>query len=179
MRKTIVTVFAVIATVFGAVATSSAQTEQTESRMVQPTWTQPQLQTQVLPTQQLQTQPRQIQTSPQPLLVQPGQQEQLRLVAPTVSPYYPPAPMPRPNRFYFGMDVQLFRDYYGQTTLRVTYVAPGSPAYQAGLEIGDEIRRVNGQGFAAARDSFEAVSMMNQANLAGMVSPHPFLINFP
>lgn len=74
-------------------------------------------------------------------------------VAPFVSPM--------PNKYYFGMQLQLVRGY-GGTTLRVVSVTPGSPAHLAGLEYGDEIRMVNGQGFQHARDSFDAVSMMNR-----------------
>lgn len=86
-------------------------------------------------------------------------QQQTR-VAPTYQPPYQP-PVQTPRKFYFGMNVELVRGYYG-TTLRVVSVTPGSPAYQAGLEFGDEIRTVNGQGFDYARDSFEAVAMLNQ-----------------
>ena len=66
------------------------------------------------------------------------------------------------NPFYFGMQVVLKRDAWGRTTLQVTSVTPGSPAQRAGLEYGDEIRRVNGRGFRFANDSFDAVRMINQ-----------------
>jgi membrane-associated protease RseP (regulator of RpoE activity) len=66
------------------------------------------------------------------------------------------------NPFYFGMNVELKRDGWGRTTLRVVGVTPGSPAQRAGLEFGDEIRRVNGRGFRLASDSFAAVRMINQ-----------------
>ena len=68
---------------------------------------------------------------------------------------------PMPNKYYFGMQLQLVRGY-GGSTLRVVSVTPGSPAQYAGLEYGDEIRTVNGQGFHYARDSFDAVAMMNR-----------------
>ena len=78
-----------------------------------------------------------------------------------VGPGYPSVQPPQPrNQFYFGVNVQLNRGYQG-TTLRITSVTPGSPAQAAGLEIGDEIRTVNGNGFEQARDSFHAVSLMN------------------
>ena len=71
------------------------------------------------------------------------------------------------NPYYFGMNLELIRSWNG-TTLRVVSVSPGSPAQRAGLEIGDEIRTVNGRGFSAANDSFQAVSMMNQfVNVGG------------
>ena len=66
------------------------------------------------------------------------------------------------NPFYFGMNVELNRDRWGRSTLRIVGVTPGSPAQQAGLEFGDEIRRVNGRGFRMAHDSFDAVRMVNQ-----------------
>ena len=70
------------------------------------------------------------------------------------------------------MQVQLIRGY-GGTTLRVVSVTPGSPAYRAGLEYGDEIRTVNGQGFGYARDSFDAVAMMNRYVDSWVSSPAP------
>ena len=66
------------------------------------------------------------------------------------------------NPFYFGMNVELKRTRWGGTTLRVVGVTPGSPAHQAGLEIGDEIRQVNGRSFRNASDSFDAVRMLNR-----------------
>jgi len=66
------------------------------------------------------------------------------------------------NPFYFGMNVELKRDRWGRTTLRIVGVTQGSPAQQAGLEFGDEIRRVNGRGFRVAINSFDAVRMVNQ-----------------
>ena len=119
---------------------------------------------------QLQTtdlgQPAQIQptqpTQPQAAVV--GVQPQQR-VAPYVAP-------PAQNKYHFGMQLQLIRGYAG-TTLRVVSVTPGSPAYYAGLEYGDEIRTVNGQGFGHARDSFEAVAMMNRYVDAWISQPGP------
>jgi predicted metalloprotease with PDZ domain len=75
-----------------------------------------------------------------------------------VAPVLPPV---QQNQYYFGMNIQLKRTWAG-TTLMVLNVTPGSPAAQAGLEYGDEIRTVNGYGFGSARDSFHAVNMMNQ-----------------
>ncbi len=77
-----------------------------------------------------------------------------------VNPGFQPQPQPQ-NPYYFGVDVQLLRGYSG-TTLRVVSVTYGSPAQRAGLEVGDEIRTVNGRGFAMATDSFDAVRLMNQ-----------------
>ena len=98
----------------------------------------------------------------QPTLQQGTQQTAIQQgqAVPRVVPGYV-APAPAQNRYYFGMNVELIRGYYG-TTLRVVSVTPGSPAHNAGLEYGDEIRTVNGRGFEYARDSFEAVSMLNQ-----------------
>lgn len=89
------------------------------------------------------------------------------------------------NPYYFGMNLELIRSWNG-TTLRVVSVSPGSPAQRAGLEIGDEIRTVNGRGFSAANDSFQAVSMMNQfvnvggpAPAAAAASAQAFFISPP
>ncbi len=76
---------------------------------------------------------------------------------PQVQPYVAPPQ----NQYYFGMRLDLVRGYTG-TTLRVVDVTWGSPAQQAGLEVGDEIQTVNGQGFHGATDSFHAVNLMNQ-----------------
>ncbi len=65
------------------------------------------------------------------------------------------------NPYYFGMHIRLVRDFDGRSVLQVTSVAPGGPARNAGLEPGDQILLTNGQGFAQARDSFEAVRMLN------------------
>ena len=70
-------------------------------------------------------------------------------------------PNPRPNPYYFGMSVALKRDRWGRTTLRIVSVTAGSPAPNAGLEVGDEIRRVNGHGFQQSSDSRDAVRLMN------------------
>jgi membrane-associated protease RseP (regulator of RpoE activity) len=85
-------------------------------------------------------------------------------VAPVIAPQ-PPQPQ---NEYYFGFSIQLVSDAYGGKTLRIVSVTPGSPAQQAGLEIGDEIRSVNGLGFLHAPDSFVAVNMLNR-----FVSPNP------
>lgn len=78
-------------------------------------------------------------------------------------PYVMPGGQPiQQNPFYFGMRVVLKRDGWGRATLQVVEVTPGSPAQLAGLELGDEIRRVNGRGFKFANDSFDAVRMINQ-----------------
>lgn len=78
------------------------------------------------------------------------------------------------NPFYFGMQVELKRDSWGRTTLRIVGVTPGSPAQRAGLEYGDEIRRVNGRGFRWATDSFDAVRRLNQfVSNSGFGGPAP------
>lgn len=85
------------------------------------------------------------------------QTTQQRYVAPVI------APLPQPqNPYYFGFSIQLVADFHGGKTLRIVSVSPGSPAQQAGLEIGDEIRSVNGLGFLHARDSFDAVNMLSR-----------------
>ncbi|MFK7767664.1 MAG: PDZ domain-containing protein [Mariniblastus sp.] len=84
------------------------------------------------------------------------------LVGPQVGPQISPIQPVQQNQFYFGMRVELVRSAWGQTTLRIVGVTPGSPAQQAGLEFGDEITTVNGRGFSYARDNFDAVRLMNQ-----------------
>ena len=83
-------------------------------------------------------------------------------------PYVQPqvAPIPQ-NQFYFGINVELRQCQWNGTTLRIVGVTPGSPAHRAGLEIGDEIRRINGQGFGSAANSFDAVRLMNLFVAAG------------
>ena len=86
-------------------------------------------------------------------------------IAPSIiqtQPYVQPqvAPIPQ-NQFYFGMNIELRQCQWNGTTLRVVGVTPGSPAHQAGLEIGDEIRQVNGSNFVSAVDSFDAGRLMN------------------
>ena len=70
---------------------------------------------------------------------------------------YQPAPQ---NPYYFGLNVQLVHDFNGPG-LRVVSVTPGGPACRAGLEQGDIISTINGFGFAAAQNSFDAVRLMN------------------
>ena len=90
--------------------------------------------------------------------VQPPQQ-----VTTTQQHYVAPVIAPQPqNPYYFGFSIQLVANNYGGKTLRIVSVTPGSPAQQAGLEIGDEIRSVNGMGFLYARDSFDAVNMLSR-----------------
>jgi membrane-associated protease RseP (regulator of RpoE activity) len=89
-----------------------------------------------------------------------------------VNPGYPPVAPPQQNQFYFGMDLQLNHGYQG-TTLRVAQVTPGSPACAAGLEVGDEIRTVNNRSFEYARDSFDAVAMMNRFVSFNRTAPAP------
>lgn len=89
----------------------------------------------------------------QPVVVE-GQQQ-------TVLPGPYVRPVPR-NPYYFGMNVVLKRDRRGRTTLMVVGVTQGSPAQNAGLEYGDEIRTVNGRGFESAVDSYDAVRLVNQ-----------------
>ena len=83
--------------------------------------------------------------------VQPGAEDRLLL----------PPQLPPQNPYHFGFNVVLLRDWNG-TRLRIVSVTPGSPAQLAGLEVGDEILRVNGRGFRFARDSFDAVRLLNQ-----------------
>ncbi len=90
-------------------------------------------------TEQNQTGPTQGQFFVSPLQIQPPQQ----------------------NQYYFGMRLELNRGFNG-TTLRIADVTWGSPAQRAGLEVGDEIRMVNGRGFQNASNSFDAVAMMNR-----------------
>jgi len=92
-------------------------------------------------------------------VVQQPQQVQQAYVVPGYQS--PPVAPPQQNQFYFGVNVQLNHGYHG-TSLRITSVTPGSPASAAGLEIGDEIRSINGRSFEQARDSFHAVRMMNR-----------------
>ena len=68
------------------------------------------------------------------------------------------------------MDLQLVRAYDGPT-LRVTRVTPGGPAQRAGLEVGDEIRTVNGYGFQQATNSYHGVYLMNQFTAINASAP--------
>ncbi len=96
---------------------------------------------------------------------QAQQGQQALLVQPSPSPAVQ-------NQYYFGMQVELIRDGWGQTKLRVVSVTPGSPAQRAGLEYGDQIKTVNGRGFRFARDSYDAVRMMNQyVSFSGGTAP--------
>ncbi len=99
-------------------------------------------------------QPQTVQPVQTPDQVQTTQQH---YADPTIAPQLQP-----PSEYYFGFSIQLVSDAYGGKTLRIVSVTPGSPAQQAGLEIGDEIRSVNGLGFLHACDSFEAVRMLSQ-----------------
>jgi len=94
-----------------------------------------------------------------------AQQDQSQRVQTQVLPYYVSPPQVQPpqpqNQYYFGMRLELNRNYSG-TTLRIVDVTWGSPAQRAGLEVGDEIRTINGRGFQYANDSFDAVAMMNR-----------------
>ena len=90
-----------------------------------------------------------------------------------VMPGVPPQIRPQ-NEFYFGFSIQLISNGYSKT-LKIVSVTPGSPAQLAGLEPGDEIRSVNGQGFSYARDSFEAANLLSRfvstANVNGGPAP--------
>jgi len=104
----------------------------------------------------------------QPTVVQEpavAQQNVMPRVLPQIQPQ---------NEFYFGFSIQLISNGYSKT-LRIVSVTPGSPAHLAGLELGDEIRSVNGQGFSYARDSFEAANLLSQfvstANVGGGPAP--------
>lgn len=144
MRTQITTAIATLIAVAGMMTSAQAQVIQGQFLPAQP-------QVQVLPAQP------QVQILPAPVQTQPQAQA---YVVPGYPPAQPPVSPPPQNQFYFGVNVQLNNGYQG-TTLRVTSVTPGSPAQTAGLEIGDEIRTVNGRSFEQARDSFHAVSMMN------------------
>lgn len=90
-------------------------------------------------------------------------------VLPPVQPQVQPQ-----SEFYFGVSIQLISNGYNNT-LRIVSVTPGGPAQLAGLEIGDEIRSVNGQGFSYARDSFEAARLLSRfvstSNVGGGPAP--------
>lgn len=85
-------------------------------------------------------------------------------VSPTVSPAVVP---PVVQQYYFGMSIQLQYTAAGTPALRIVSVTPGGPAQQSGLEVGDEIQTVNGNGFFQARDSFDAVRLLSQYTLPG------------
>ena len=94
--------------------------------------------------------------SPQ-ILVQPQPYVQPQIVVqpqPYVQPQVAPVPL---NQFYFGVDIELRQCHLNGTVLRIVGITPGSPAHRAGLEIGDEIHRLNGRRFEGAVDSFDAV----------------------
>ena len=104
--------------------------------------------------------------SPQ-ILVQPQPYVQPQIVVqpqPYVQPQVAPVPL---NQFYFGVDIELRQCHLNGTVLRIVGITPGSPAHRAGLEIGDEIHRLNGRRFEGAVDSFDAVRLMNLYVAAG------------
>jgi len=74
-------------------------------------------------------------------------------------PYVQP---PQADQFYFGVQVKLLRSSCGGARLRIVSVTPGSPAFRAGLEYGDEILTLNGRSFANAYDSFDAARLMSR-----------------
>ncbi len=74
----------------------------------------------------------------------------------------PPVVQPVYNSYYFGMSVELHRTQHGQG-LRVANVTPYSPAWNAGLEIGDVIMYSNNQHFAYARDNQEGARMLQDS----------------
>ncbi|MDB4766796.1 PDZ domain-containing protein [bacterium] len=96
-----------------------------------------------------------------------AQDAEVRIQAPANVPTVAP---PLSQEFYFGMHVQIHRIAYGRKTLEVVSVTPGSPAHQAGLEVGDRIRTVNGQGFRHARNSFDAVRLLNQHTIFNVIT---------
>ena len=102
---------------------------------------------------------------PQPVIEQPTH---------AIEPQAPLLQTQKPaNPYYFGMSVALKRDSWGTTTLQFVNVTPGSPAAHAGLETGDEIRSVNGNGFELATDSFDAVRILNRNVQGGPPPPLP------
>lgn len=99
-----------------------------------------------------------------------GLQGQQYAVPAVGQPYV--APPVNQNPYYFGMHVDLIPAGWGQR-LRIASVTFGSPAQQAGLEVGDEIISVNGNIFSGARDSFDAVRMLNQFVGSNFGGPAP------
>lgn len=155
MKNTFATVIAIAFALSATVDTASGQ--ERGLSLGQPSL-QGQVEPQLAVPPQLETQPR-LQVSPQP---------QTRVVGPG---FQPPVAPPR-SQFYFGMELQLVNGFQGKS-LRIARVTFGSPAYQAGLEAGDEILTVNGRDFQYARDSFEAVSMLSQFVTASVPGPVP------
>lgn len=105
------------------------------------------------------------QAQQQTLVQQPNVVQQY--VVPPVGP-----PVQPQNQFYFGFSGVLNSNGFSKT-LRIVSITPGSPAHRAGLEVGDEICSVNGQTFSYARDSFEAVRLLNQFVSSGGVGGGP------
>lgn len=74
------------------------------------------------------------------------------------------------NDWYFGMSLQIVQTSFGMG-LQVHDVVPNSPAYLAGLEVGDILVMAAGQSFQTIRTNEEGVAMLQslatatQANL--------------
>lgn len=91
--------------------------------------------------------------------------------APTI--IQPPIVQPiQQSSYYFGMSVELANLGNGQRGLRLSSVTPNSPAWRAGLEVGDVIHSSNGQTFQYARDNQEGVRMLQgSVNFGGGAVP--------
>lgn len=76
------------------------------------------------------------------------------------------------NSYYFGMSVELASLSNGYQGLRIANITPNSPAWRAGLEVGDVILSSNGQMFQYARDNQEGVRMLqNSVGFGGGALP--------
>ena len=75
---------------------------------------------------------------------------------------HPPVVRPIHNTYYFGMSVELRQTQHGQG-LRVASITHYSPAWHAGLEVGDVIMYSNNQHFAYARDNQEGARMLQDS----------------
>ncbi|QDT67945.1 PDZ domain (Also known as DHR or GLGF) [Planctomycetes bacterium MalM25] len=92
--------------------------------------------------------------------------------APTLKPIgWAPAPTVVPARnWYFGMSLQITNTAYGRG-LQVARVTPGSPAYRAGLEVGDVLLAAGSVSLQNAYSNEHGVQLLQSAVGSGAPAP--------
>lgn len=92
--------------------------------------------------------------------------------APTINPInWNPAPTIVPARqWYFGMSLEITNTAYGRG-LRVASITPGSPAYRAGLEIGDVLLAAGSVSLQNAYSNEHGVQLLQSAVGGGAPAP--------